>query len=77
MLLMNKAGFPKIVNIMTPWAGVLVLGHGHIHVRHCETHHFIKIFLVQNEHTLYNSGIENSVTLNLFFKISPTFVLGI
>ena len=28
--MMTKEGSTKIINIMTPWAGVLVLGHGHI-----------------------------------------------
>ena len=28
--MINKEGSTKIVNFMTPWAGVLVLGRGHI-----------------------------------------------
>ena len=30
MVMMTKEGVTKIVNYMTPGAGVLVLGHGHI-----------------------------------------------
>ena len=36
--MMTKEGSTKIVNIMTPWAGVLVLGHGHI--RHIVKIHY-------------------------------------
>ena len=32
MVLMTNVGFTKIVNFMTPWRGVLMLGHGHIPV---------------------------------------------
>ena len=30
IVMMNKEGSTKIINFMTPGAGVLVLGHGHI-----------------------------------------------
>ena len=41
---MTKKRFTKIVNFMTPGAGVLVLGHGHIsHI--VEMHYFFKNLL--------------------------------
>ena len=42
VVMMTKEGCTKIVNLMTPGAGVLVQGHGHIsHV--VKMHNFFKI----------------------------------
>ena len=40
---MTKEGSFKIVNFMTPGAGVLVIGHGHIGLT--VKMHYLKIFL--------------------------------
>ena len=46
---MTKEGATKIVNFMTPGAGVLVLGHGHVShiVRKCIIS--LKIFLLYSQ----------------------------
>ena len=46
--MMTKEGSTKIVNFMTPGAGVLVLGSGHVsHV--VKMHHFFKNLLYSQE----------------------------
>ena len=41
--MMTKEGSTKIVNFMTPWTGVLVLGRGHIS-HTVKLYYFVKIF---------------------------------
>ena len=44
--MMTKEGYIKIVNFMTPGAGVLLLGRGHVHVSHIvKMHYFFKNLL--------------------------------
>ena len=43
IVMMTKEGSTKIVNFMTPGAGVLVLGRGHI-IHIVKMHNFFKIF---------------------------------
>ena len=46
--MMTKEGFTKIVNFMTPGAGVLVLGHGLIsHI--VKMHYFFKNLLLYSQ----------------------------
>ena len=48
-VMMAKEGSTKIVNFMTPGAGVLVLGRGHIsHI--VKMHYFFKIFFSTPRH---------------------------
>ena len=45
---MTKEGSTKIVTFMTPWAGVLVLGRGHIsHI--VKMHYFFKSLLLYSQ----------------------------
>ena len=49
-MMITKEGCAKIVTFMTPGAGVLVLGHGHIsHI--VKMHYFFKIFSAQRHST--------------------------
>ena len=48
VVMMNKKGSTKIVNFMTPMAGVLVLGCGHIsHIE--KMHYFFKNLLLNSQ----------------------------
>ena len=48
VVMMTKEGSPKIINIMTPGAGVLVLGRGHIsHI--VKMHYFFKNHLLNSQ----------------------------
>ena len=45
--MMTKEGSTKIINFMTPWAGVLMLGRGHIsHIVNLHSTLSIKITLI-------------------------------
>ena len=47
--MMTKEGSTKIVNYMTPWAGILALGCGHIdHI--VKVHYSFKIFFFTPSH---------------------------
>ena len=46
--MMTKEGSTKIINFMTPGAGVLVLGHGHVsHI--VKMHYFFKNLLLYSQ----------------------------
>ena len=47
--MMTKEGSTKIVNFMTPWAGVLVLGCGHIR-------QIVKMYYFHNNLFLYSQA---------------------
>ena len=56
--MMTKEGSTIFVNFMTPGAGVLVLGHGHIsHIHVVKMHYFFENLLLysqaQNRQTMY------------------------
>ena len=48
IVMMTKEGSTKIVDFMTPWAGVLVLGRGHIS-RIVKMHYFFKKLLLYSQ----------------------------
>ena len=49
VVMMTKEGFTKIINFMTPGAGVLVLGRGHIS-------HIVKLHYFFNDLLLYSQA---------------------
>ena len=48
VVMMTKEESTKIVNFMTPWVGVLVLGRGHISHR-VKMHYFLKDLLLYSQ----------------------------
>ena len=48
VVMMTKEGSTKILNFMTPWVGVLVLGRGHISHR-VKMHYFFKNLLLYSQ----------------------------
>ena len=59
--MMTKEGSNKIINIMTPWAGVLVLGRGHIQY----VSHIVKMHLTWSD--LFDGSL--SFSLSLFLSV--------
>ena len=60
--MMTKEGSTKIINIMIPWAGVLVLGHGHIS-------HIVEMHLMRHGRPGQTCLIDLSPSLSLFLSV--------
>ena len=66
VVMMTKVGSTKIVNFMTPGAGVLVLGRGHIsHI--VKMHYFFKLPGIDQTNQVYSNDDQGRVYQNCKF----------
>ena len=68
--MMTKEGYTKIVNFMTPGAGVLVLGRGHMsHI--VKMHYFFKIFFSTPRHRSDKLSMTNEGSTKIVNFMTP------
>ena len=80
--MMTKEGSPKILNFMSPGAGVLVLGRGHIS-QIVKMHYFFKNLLLytqayirQTKYVVIMTKEGSTKTVNFMTPGAGVFVLG-
>ena len=81
--MMTKEGSTKIVNFMTPRAGFLVLGYGHINHKLVKVHYFLKnlllyshVYIRQTKNIVMMTKEESTKIVNLMIARAGVRVLG-
>ena len=69
VVMMNKEGSTRIVYFMTPRAGFLVLGRGHILSHIVKMHYFFKNLLLNSQASLRQSQYVVMMTKEVSYKI--------